>query len=152
MTRDVAAAPIIPPERGRIVNIIANVARGFPGMAHTGAARAGVENLTEDARRRVGGVRHPGQRVAPGIIRSSGTDRTRPSSLRRPSANARQAPRDAGRSRELCVYMASDAASFVTGETWYIDGGAHLWGDMWPIGETAAQARVPDVIEKLPRP
>ena len=32
---------------------------------------------------------------------------------------------------ELCAYLASDAASFVTGETWYIDGGAHLWGDTW---------------------
>jgi hypothetical protein len=28
---------------GRIVNITAQVARGFPGMVHTGAARAGVE-------------------------------------------------------------------------------------------------------------
>jgi len=34
---------------------------------------------------------------------------------------------------DLVVYLASDAASFVTGETWYIDGGAHLWGDTWMI-------------------
>ena len=32
---------------GSIVNIIADVRNGFPGMAHTGAARAGVENLTK---------------------------------------------------------------------------------------------------------
>jgi enoyl-[acyl-carrier-protein] reductase (NADH) len=31
------------------------------------------------------------------------------------------------------VYLASDAASFVTGETWYIDGGASLWGETWMI-------------------
>jgi peroxisomal trans-2-enoyl-CoA reductase len=31
---------------GAVVNITADVQRGFPGMAHTGAARAGVENLT----------------------------------------------------------------------------------------------------------
>ena len=41
-----ANAAMIPQKRGAIVNIIANVFRGFPGMAHTGAARAGVENLT----------------------------------------------------------------------------------------------------------
>ena len=29
------------------MNVIANVARGFPGMVHTGAARAGVENMTK---------------------------------------------------------------------------------------------------------
>ena len=34
-------------ENGNIVNITANVRNGFPGMAHTGAARAGVENLTK---------------------------------------------------------------------------------------------------------
>ena len=28
--------------RGRIISIVANMWRGFPGMAHTGAARAGV--------------------------------------------------------------------------------------------------------------
>jgi len=37
----------IPQKSGNIVNITANVSRGFPGMAHTGAARAGVENLTK---------------------------------------------------------------------------------------------------------
>jgi len=32
---------------GSIVNIIADMFRGFPMMAHTGAARAGVQNLTK---------------------------------------------------------------------------------------------------------
>jgi len=31
---------------GSIVNIIVDMSKGFPGMAHTGAARAGVNNLT----------------------------------------------------------------------------------------------------------
>lgn len=37
---------MIPQRGGRIINVIANIARGFPGMAHTGAARR---------RRRAGG-------------------------------------------------------------------------------------------------
>ena len=30
-----------------IVNVIAQMWNGFPSMAHTGAARAGVDNLTK---------------------------------------------------------------------------------------------------------
>ena len=44
--REVANRWMIPQRGGRIINVIANIYRGFPGMAHTGAARAGVENLT----------------------------------------------------------------------------------------------------------
>ena len=32
---------------GAVVNIVADMWNGFPGMAHTGAARAGVVNLTK---------------------------------------------------------------------------------------------------------
>jgi NAD(P)-dependent dehydrogenase (short-subunit alcohol dehydrogenase family) len=32
-----------PQKSGRIVNVIAGISRGFPGMVHTGAARAGVD-------------------------------------------------------------------------------------------------------------
>ncbi|HEX4419406.1 MAG TPA: SDR family NAD(P)-dependent oxidoreductase, partial [Kofleriaceae bacterium] len=46
VSREVANQAMIPAKRGRIINVIANIYRGFPGMAHTGAARAGVENLT----------------------------------------------------------------------------------------------------------
>jgi enoyl-[acyl-carrier-protein] reductase (NADH) len=51
---------------------------------------------------------------------------------------------------ELCAYLASDAASFVTGETWYIDGGAHLWGDTWVIPDREEPAP-PPVVRNLSR-
>jgi NADP-dependent 3-hydroxy acid dehydrogenase YdfG len=47
MTHAVATAAMIPAKRGRIVTITAQVERGFPGMVHTGAARAGVQNMTK---------------------------------------------------------------------------------------------------------
>lgn len=43
MTHAVATLAMIPQHRGSIVNVIAQIKRGFPGMVHTGAARAGVD-------------------------------------------------------------------------------------------------------------
>jgi citronellol/citronellal dehydrogenase len=51
---------------------------------------------------------------------------------------------------ELAAYVASEAASFVTGETWYIDGGAHLWGDMWTIPDEPSP--IPEVVARLGKP
>jgi citronellol/citronellal dehydrogenase len=148
MTREVAVQSMIPKKRGRIVNIIANIARGFPGMVHTGAARAGVENMTKTLA--VEWAQHNIQvnAIAPGIIRSSGVDQYPPelvemSRLRTPMKRL-GTPEEVA---ELSAYLACDAAAFVTGETWYIDGGAHLWGDTWVIPDDATP--IPDVIANL---
>jgi citronellol/citronellal dehydrogenase len=153
MTQAVATRHMLPKKKGRIVNIIANIARGFPGMVHTGAARAGVENFTKTLA--IEWAEHNIQvnAIAPGVIKSSGTDQYPPELLeltrQRTPMKRIGTPEEVA---ELVGYVASDAAWFVTGETWYIDGGAHLWGDAWPIGETAAQATVPDIIKGLRRP
>ncbi len=134
MTQAVATKHMIPSRRGRIVNVIANIARGFPGMVHTGAARAGVENMTRTLA--IEWAQHNIQvnAVAPGIIRTSGTDQYPPELV---ELSRKKTPMKrlgtAGEVAELIVYLASDAAFFVTGECWYIDGGAHLWGDNWII-------------------
>ncbi len=151
VTREVAVASMIPNKRGRIVNVIAQIARGFPGMVHTGAARAGVENMTKTLA--IEWARHDVavNAVAPGVIRSSGTEKYPPELL---EMGRRATPmRRIGTCEEvaeLCAYLASDAASFVTGETWYIDGGAHLWGDTWLIPDREPPP-VPEVVRKLSR-
>jgi citronellol/citronellal dehydrogenase len=142
---------MIPKRRGRIVNVIANVARGFPGMVHTGAARAGVDNMTKTLAVEWSQYGIAVNAVAPGIIRTTGTDRYPPelveASRQRTLAKRLGTPEEVA---ELCAYLASDAASFVTGETWYIDGGAHLWGDTWMIPDRDA-APLPEVIANLSR-
>jgi len=54
---------------------------------------------------------------------------------------------------ELIAYMACDAAWFVTGETWYIDGGAHLWGDTWTIPDDGLSPPplIAELAERSPR-
>ena len=60
------------PHGGAIVNIIADMWGGMPGMGHSGAARAGMLNLTETAALEWAPVRV--NAVAPGWIASSGLD------------------------------------------------------------------------------
>jgi citronellol/citronellal dehydrogenase len=134
MTREVAARLMIPQTGGRIVNVIANVERGFPGMVHTGAARAGVENMTktlaiEWARHGITVVA-----VAPGIVRSSGT-RQYPEALLELGRQATPVKRLAGEEEiaQILVFLASKAASFITGCTIKADGGASIWGEHWAI-------------------
>jgi NAD(P)-dependent dehydrogenase (short-subunit alcohol dehydrogenase family) len=139
MTQAVATKSMIPRKKGRIVNIIANIARGFPGMVHTGAARAGVENMTKTLAVEWAQYDIQINAVAPGIIRSSGVDQYPPELVemsRKRTPQKRLGTVD--EVAELVCFLASDAADFITGETWYIDGGAHLWGDTWLIPDRDA--------------
>lgn len=134
MTQAVATKAMIPQRRGAIVNIIAEIYRGFPGMSHTAAARAGVDNLTKSLAIEWATHKIRTNAVAPGIIRSSGTDRYPPELL---ELSRRATPcKRVGSPEEvahLVVFLCSPAADFITGATYYIDGGLALWGDMFPI-------------------
>ena len=136
MCREVANQSMIPNRSGRIVNVIANIYRGFPGMAHTGAARAGVENLTMSLAVEWAqfGIRVTA--VAPGIILSSGTSRYPTEVIAR---GAQQTPlKRVGSCEEVAasiVFLASPAGQFITGCTLRIDGGQSLWGDTWGIAD-----------------
>src|SRR5258706_9932198 len=121
MTSAVATKHMIKKQRGHIVNIIANIERGFPGMVHTGAARAGVENMTKTLA--IEWAQHSIQVncIAPGIIKSTGTDQYPPELV---EASRQRTPAKRFGSvdevAQLAVYLCSDASHFVTGETWYI--------------------------------
>jgi len=132
MCREVANQSMIPRAHGRIVNVIANIYRGFPGMAHTGAARAGVENLTMSLAVEWAQFGILVTAVAPGVIESSGTKRYPPEVLARAT---RASPlKRVGTCEEVAasiVFLASPAAQFITGCTLRIDGGQALWGDTW---------------------
>jgi citronellol/citronellal dehydrogenase len=134
VTHAVANAAMIPQRYGAIVNIIANVYRGFPGMAHTGAARAGVDNLTKSLAVEWAPHHIRVNAIAPGTIRSTGTDRYPPELVEKAEKNT--PAKRLGTVAEVshaAAYLLSDAADYVTGATLYIDGGAALWGDIWDV-------------------
>lgn len=115
---------------GAVVNMLADCSRGMPGMGHSGAARAGVENLTMTAAVEwaAAGVRV--NAVAPGYIASSGID-TYDSAVHEliprlvESVPARRFGTEAETSGAIC-FLLSEAASFITGITVRIDGGSPL--------------------------
>jgi citronellol/citronellal dehydrogenase len=134
MTREVATRAMIPQRAGRIVNVIAQIFRGFPGMVHTGAARAGVENMTMTLAVEWAQHKICVNAVAPGVIRSSGTMKYPPELI---EIGRKNTPlKRVGTEDEVAasiLYLLSPAAGFITGATLYIDGGQRLWGQSWPI-------------------
>ena len=113
---------------GSIVNIVADMWGGMPGMGHSGAARAGMVNFTQTAAFEWGcaGVRV--NAVAPGWIASSGMD-TYPESFKSTIKTLRAAVplKRMGEEAEVSgaiVFLLSDAAAFISGDTPRIDGAA----------------------------
>jgi citronellol/citronellal dehydrogenase len=134
MCREVANQWMIPHKGGRIINVIANIYRGFPGMVHTGAARAGVENMTMTLSVEWAQFGILVNAVAPGIILSSGTAQYPPQLLERGIAETPL--KRAGTVDEVAasiVFLASPAAQYITGATLRIDGAQSLWGHTWEI-------------------
>ena len=134
VTQNMANAFFIPQKEGTIVNIIANVFRGFPGMVHTGAARAGVDNLTKTLAVEWSKYNIRINAVAPGIIQSTGLKNYPPKLLEGLAENIPL--KRLGTVEEvgwLTLFLAGPMAAFLTGETVYLDGGQRLWGDIFKL-------------------
>ena len=121
---------------GAIVNMTADVRNGMPGMGHSGAARAGMANLTMSAAYEwaSSGVRV--NAVAPGWVASSGMD-TYQGAVRAliPKLKAHVPLRRLATEAEVAaaiVFLLSPAAAFITGVTLQIDGGASLGSAVFP--------------------
>lgn len=130
MSSTLARTFFIPQKKGSIINIIANIYRGFPGMVHTGAARAGVDNMTKTLAVEWSKYHIRVNAIAPGIIQSSGLENYPPDMLKNITdhipAKRLGTVEEVG---NMCLYLASPMADYITGETLYIDGGQRLWGD-----------------------
>jgi citronellol/citronellal dehydrogenase len=120
---------------GAIVNMLADMWNGMPGMGHSGAARAGMLNLTETAAAEWAPVRV--NAVAPGWIASSGMD-TYPEAMQ-PLIQSlpRHVPAQRlGTEAEVSaaiVFLLSEAAAFVSGACLRIDGAAPNARRHWKI-------------------
>ena len=117
---------------GAIVNIIAQMWNGFPMMAHTGAARSGVDNLTKTLAFEWAPMKVRVNAVAPGVILSSGVENYTPANREFFFGATESIPAGRlGTPREIAaatVFLLSPAAGFITGTTLQGDGGEPLFG------------------------
>ena len=120
---------------GAIVNIIADMWNGMPGMGHSGAARAGMLNFTETASLEWAPVRV--NAVAPGWIASSGMDHYPPELKPLIKSLPKSVPLNRfGTESEVSsaiVYLLSPAAAFVSGACLRVDGAAPNAKRVWPM-------------------
>lgn len=132
---------------GAIVNIIADMWAGMPGMGHSGAARAGMLNFTETASLEWAPIRV--NAVAPGWIASSGMDHY-PEAMRE---HIRALPKKVPAGRlgtesevsAAVVFLLSPAAAFISGSCLRVDGAVPNAKRVWdhPIGSDSARGKTP---------
>ncbi len=121
---------------GSIVNIVANVSRGMPQVAHTCAARAGVIYLTKTVSTEWAPLNIRVNCVSPGTIETEGFNVYDPEYAEMfKDASPMRSVGDAYDIAEAVVYLSATSGKYITGEVLTVDGGNQQWGDVWPAGK-----------------
>ena len=120
-----AAKRMLKQKSGRIINITSVMGQiGNPGQANYSASKAGIIGFTRTVARELGSRGITVNAVAPGFIESQMTDgiegAAREGVLGRIPLGRLGTPEDVG---AVVAFLASDAASYITGQTITVDGG-----------------------------
>ena len=121
---------------GSIINITMDNRNGFPMLAHSAAARAGVQNITMSLANEWGkyGVRV--NSISPGTIESSGLDTYAP--------EFQEYVRGYGKNNQhfrlgteaevaaTVIFLSSPGAAFITGVNLAVDGGESIYTPLMP--------------------
>jgi NAD(P)-dependent dehydrogenase (short-subunit alcohol dehydrogenase family) len=129
---------------GNVVNIVANVWRGMPQVAHTCAARAGVIYLSKTLATEWAPLGIRVNCVSPGSIDSEGLnvyERRDADQFR--MSNPMRCLGDTGDIAQAVVYLSAPTGKFITGDVLVVDGGNNQYGDVWPAG-------IPDYFKQQP--
>jgi 3-oxoacyl-[acyl-carrier protein] reductase len=119
---------------GKILNLSSVSANGNRGQANYSAAKAGVQGFTRTLALELGPFGVNVNAIAPGFIATEMTDETARrlkldvEEFRRMSAEANPVRR-VGYPEDIAAaaaFLCSDEASYITGQTLYVDGGAKI--------------------------
>jgi 3-oxoacyl-[acyl-carrier protein] reductase len=110
---------------GRIINISSvSGLMGNPGQANYSASKAGVIGLTQTVAREIAGRKVTVNAICPGFISTEMTDALGP--MVQEEVKKRVPAKRLGEAEEVAdavLYLASDSASYITGQVITIDGG-----------------------------
>jgi citronellol/citronellal dehydrogenase len=122
---------------GAIVNIVVSP-RGLHQVAHTVAARAGVIAFSEAVAVEWAPLGIRVNCIAPGAVASEGhavySEKVR---ARHPETSPMRRLASTWEIAEACIYLAGPSGGYITGDTLYITGGSHLWGEVWAFDKPA---------------
>ena len=129
-----AQARFVEQRYGKVVNLSSVSALGNRGQANYAAAKMGIQGFTRTLGIELGPYGINANAVAPGFIVTEMTDATarrlkmEPEELQRASAEVTPVRR-VGQPEDIAAavaFLSSDDASFITGQTLYVDGGRTL--------------------------
>jgi citronellol/citronellal dehydrogenase len=153
MTHAVATKAMIPAGGGKVVNVTLSPHNGLPGMAHSSAARAAVENLT-----RVLAIEWSRYGIKLNALAAGqfGTETLR---TKYPQAVVQHLEQTIplgrlGTEEEFAwavAYLASPAGDFYSGSVITMDGARDDWFGQWPPGKIADAGGKPLAEERRPR-
>jgi citronellol/citronellal dehydrogenase len=154
MTHAAATKAFIPQGGGKVVNVTLSPHNGMPGMVHSGAARAAVENMTRTLS--IEWARF-GIRL---VALAAGQFDTETLRTKYPPEVTKNVPRTVpagrlGTPEEMAwmvAYLASPAGDFHSGSVITIDGARDNWFGPWPPPGIAGEAGEPPAEERRPKP
>ena len=153
MTHAVATRAMIPAEDGKIVNVTLSPHHGLPGMVHSSAARAAVENMT-----RVLSIEWARFNVRVNAIAAGHFATEALTKYPKPvfEGVARTVPlQRLGEPEEhawLVAYLASPAGDYCSGAIFTVDGARDNWLGPYPPAGLADETGKPLAEERRPRP
>jgi len=133
MTHAVATRSMIPAGGGKIISVTLSPHHGLPGMAHSSAARAGVENLMRVLSIEWARFNIRTTAVASGHFRTEALKKY-PQPVQDNVARTIPLQRlgEAEEQAWLIAYLASPAGDYYSGDVITIDGARDNWFGPWP--------------------
>lgn len=153
MTHAAATKAFIPQQGGKVLSVTLSPHNGMPGMVHSGAARAAVENMM-----RTLAIEWSRFNIKLCAL-AAGQFATETLLTKYPQVVVDNLERSipigrAGRAEEmawLVAYLASPAGDFFSGTTITIDGARDDWAGPWPPEAIAGEGGEPVAEERRPK-
>jgi citronellol/citronellal dehydrogenase len=153
MTHAAAEKAFIPQRAGKVVSVTLSPHNGMPGMVHSGAARAAVENMMrtlsiEWARFNIKLCAVAAGQFDTEVVRTKYPKQVSENVARTIPLQRLGAPEELA---WLVAYLASPAGDFLSGCVLTIDGARDNWFGPWPPPATTGEAGEPLAAERRPR-